>query len=89
MNIASLAEDTNEFTGSEIEAVVVEAMYIAFDKGGDLDEASLQDAIKATVPLSKTMSAQVRDLREWAKTRTRPCSKQQPLKAASTARRLN
>lgn len=87
-NLTWLAEETNEFTGSEIEAVVIDALYIAFDRGTDLNEECLKEAIGATVPLSRTMSAQVTSLREWARNRTRPCSKPKPSKTIPAGRRI-
>ncbi len=73
-NLATLASATRDFTGSEIEAVVVEALYSAFDEGRDLIQEDLELAAMQTVPLAKTMSERISGLRDWAKGRARLAS---------------
>ena len=53
---------------------MIDALYTCFDAGSDLDDFSLEDAIKATVPLSATMGDRLKELRQWARGRTRPAS---------------
>ncbi len=62
---------TAEFTGSEIENVVEEAMFNAFDEGRDITMADLMDAAVATTPLSVTAGEKIKAIREWASTRAR------------------
>ncbi len=62
------------FSGSEIEQVVISALYEAFDRGGDLDNADLVQVIGQTVPLSRTRREEIQGLREWARTRARSAS---------------
>lgn len=77
---------TNGFTGSEIENVIEEAMFNAFDLDRDITEQDLVTAARATTPLSVTAKEQIERIREWAKTRARFASK--PLEiAVSTGRR--
>ena len=63
---------TEGLTGSEIENVFIEALYLAFDAGEkeptDLDIARV---LTEFVPLSKLMAEQIGGLRNWAKGRAR------------------
>lgn len=69
-DIASLAELAKGFSGAEIEQCVVESMFNAFaDNGRELTTKDVANAVRATVPLSRTMSTQIDSLREWASTR--------------------
>jgi SpoVK/Ycf46/Vps4 family AAA+-type ATPase len=62
------------FSGSEIEQAVIAAMYEAFTEDRELDTRDVVRALKATVPLSDTLEEQIKELRDWAKTRARPAS---------------
>lgn len=80
-------EETKGFTGSEIEAVIVEAMFDAFDD--DARELTADDLVavaRRTTPLSVTAKEKIDDIRSWAKTRARFASPQ--VTEARTARRL-
>ncbi len=70
-DLVKLAESTPGFSGAEIEAVVVEALYDAFDDTKDLTTESIVLAARNSVPLSMTMRERIEDLREWARTRAR------------------
>jgi ATP-dependent 26S proteasome regulatory subunit len=90
---AALAEAAPGFSGAEIEQVVVEALYDAFDRGGDLVMDDLRKAIQATVPLAVTMREKIDDLRDWAATRARmtssaPSESVEDLTAAFLANRI-
>jgi len=71
-DLDTLAQHSDGFTGSEIEQAVVDALYDAFEDGGDLNDQLLQSALEKAVPLSVTMAEQVRALRKWAADRARP-----------------
>lgn len=76
-----LIKKTEGFSGSEIEAVVNEALFLAFDenkKECNLQTEHLLDAAEPIVPLSATMGEQITNLREWAKNRCRPASEDKP-----------
>ncbi len=73
-NLDSLAAATPGFSGAEIEQVVVEALYDAFDAGRDITDPDLIKAVQATVPLSMTMREKIAHLRGWAETRARQAS---------------
>ena len=64
-------QTTNEFTGSEIENVIEEAMFNAFDEGRDINMTDLMDAAVSTTPLSQTAAEKITAIREWASTRAR------------------
>ncbi|MGC1309043.1 MAG: AAA family ATPase [Phormidesmis sp.] len=62
------------FSGAEIEQGLVSAMYEAFAQGREFTQLDIIAAIRATMPLSKTMSEQVTALRDWARQRARPAA---------------
>lgn len=63
------------FTGSEIAALVPDALYAAFaDRARTVTKDDLLKAAKTVVPLSKTAEEKIGKLREWAKTRARPAT---------------
>ncbi|MFQ3669375.1 MAG: AAA family ATPase [Fimbriimonadaceae bacterium] len=70
-----LAEKTKGFSGAEIEMVVVGGLYLAFDAGRQLRQEDLVHEAESTVPLSVMMREDIEDLRDWAKMRTRPASR--------------
>lgn len=73
-DIAGLAGATPGFSGAEIEQLVVEALYDAFDADRDLNSEDILRATRTTVPLSMTMREKIAYLREWASTRARMAS---------------
>lgn len=72
--LEDLAVQTESFSGAEIEQVVVSALYDAFADGTELETHHLVMAVQETTPLAVTMAEDVRRLRDWAKSRTRPAS---------------
>jgi ATP-dependent 26S proteasome regulatory subunit len=84
-DLNALAEATPGFSGAEIEQVVVEALYDAFDAARDSGDAArdltmedLLKACRASVPLSMTMREKIAYLRDWAETRARMASSATP-----------
>ncbi|GAB4492742.1 MAG: AAA family ATPase [Anaerolineales bacterium] len=73
-DLAALASLSENFSGAEIENTVISALYDAFDAGRDLTQTDLLEALKHTVPLSRTMETQIKALRTWARTHARPAS---------------
>ncbi|MFC1791645.1 AAA family ATPase [Gemmatimonadota bacterium] len=65
-----LARESEGFTGSEIEEVVVSGLYSAFSEGEPLTSQGLLREARGTVPLSVTMAEKVAALRSWAQERT-------------------
>jgi SpoVK/Ycf46/Vps4 family AAA+-type ATPase len=74
--VADLARLTEGFSGAEIEQVVVGALNKAFDEGRELSVADLSEESRAQVPLSRMMAEDIAALRDWARLRARPSSKQ-------------
>lgn len=66
---ARLASISEGFTGSEIEQVVISALFEAFYRNRGLKEEDIVKAINETVPLAKTQAEQIASIREWAKER--------------------
>lgn len=73
-DVDQLAKVCDGFSGAEIEQALIAAMYDAFAKGRDFNQLDIIAAVKATLPLSKTMSEQVTALRDWARQRARPAA---------------
>lgn len=72
--LESLSDATEGFTGAEIEAVVSEALFSAFDEGTQMTDQHILSAVEATVPLSKTMAQTIESLRAWSVGRARRAS---------------
>ena len=72
---AAVAKVTESFTGSEIAAIVPDAMFAAFADGErEITTQDLIDASKSVVPLSVTAAEKIASLRNWAAGRARPAS---------------
>lgn len=69
-----LASITNGFSGSEIEQVIISAMYDSFDENREVVTQDIETAVEQCVPLSHMMKESVEELKKWAKTRARPAS---------------
>ncbi len=72
--LTQVAEETERFSGAELEQVVVSALFAAFADGRELESDDLLDAAREMIPLAVTMDDQLKDLREWARPRARPAS---------------
>jgi SpoVK/Ycf46/Vps4 family AAA+-type ATPase len=69
-----LANQSEGFSGAEIEQVIVSALYANHALGGDLETQQLLEEILRTKPLSVVMREKVAHLRQWAAERTVPAS---------------
>jgi len=75
IDLDALAAATDGFTGSEIAALVPDALFAAFADGERaLTTEDLKAAASTVTPLSKTAAERLGALREWAKGRARPAS---------------
>lgn len=72
--VEDLAHITEGYSGAEIEACINESMFTAFADGKDLDVSYVKQAVKDTVPLSKSMSEKIERMEDWCKSRTRPAN---------------
>jgi ATPases of the AAA+ class len=84
-NVTALARAAEGFSGAEIEQAIISALYDAFHQGKELDDETILQEIRRTVPLSRTMRENITALRMWAADRARPASS--PPDALTTAER--
>jgi SpoVK/Ycf46/Vps4 family AAA+-type ATPase len=73
-DLEQLAKVADGFSGAEIEQALIAAMYDAFAQNREFTQLDIIAAIKATLPLSRTMTEQVTALRDWARQRARPAA---------------
>lgn len=73
-DLEQLAKVSDGFSGAEIEQALIAAMYEAFAQDREFTQLDIIAAIKATLPLSRTMTEQVTALRDWARQRARPAA---------------
>jgi SpoVK/Ycf46/Vps4 family AAA+-type ATPase len=73
-DLLAIAEETERFSGAEIEQLVISAMFRAFAHDRDLVQEDLVRVARETVPLAVTMDDRLKELREWARPRARPAS---------------
>lgn len=64
-----LVDNTEGFTGAELEHIVVSALFEAFSNRRPVTEDDFMFAIEGTVPLNVTQAEQIRRIREWANLR--------------------
>lgn len=90
--IADVVQACDGFTGSEIAAIVPEAMFAGFADGArEITTDDLITAAEAVVPISRTMGDKIDKMRGWAKERgIRPATPEdEPLaQSGGTARRI-
>ena len=73
-DLTNVAEESERFSGAELEQVVISGLFKAFSMERDLREEDLVDATRETVPLAITMDDRLKELREWARPRARRAS---------------
>ncbi len=73
-NLNELATISEGFSGAEIEQVIIDGLYDAFENDRELQTEDLIRNLKNTVPLSQTMEHKITALRQWARTHARPSS---------------
>lgn len=74
-DVESLAEQTDGYSGAEIEQIVVSALYDAFDENRELLITDLSTNIRKCIPLSQTMKEKIDWLKNWAQDRAIKASK--------------
>ncbi len=89
IDLPLVAGVTEGFTGSEIAALVPDAMFVAFaDAARPIVTSDLTEAAKTVVPLSKTAAEKIAALRNWAAGRARAATAAEaPAKATTKAGR--
>jgi SpoVK/Ycf46/Vps4 family AAA+-type ATPase len=73
-SLESLAAEAQRLSGAEIEQVICSALYTAFGEDRDLTDNDIGNAINETVPLYDTYEDRIKELRNWARDRTRLAS---------------
>lgn len=87
-DLQALAGVTVDFVGAEIESVVDEALYVAFDDLRELTTEDLLQVAKTVVPISKTDSEGIADFRRWMANRAMPVSRQEVSRSKGKIRNL-
>ena len=73
-NLKTLAVLTRSWSGAEIEQGIKSASVHAWEEGRELNERDVFWSTARIVPLSKTMSEQIKALRTWSQDRATPAS---------------
>ena len=71
LDVGALADACADYSGAELEQVVVGALHRAFSLGRELEPGDLRRVAQDLVPLFKTYEEQIKALREWARGRAR------------------
>jgi ATPase family associated with various cellular activities (AAA) len=61
-----LAYETPDFSGAEIEQILIEAMHLGFSQNRDFTTDDILEAASQTVPLARTAKDQIDVLHAWA-----------------------
>jgi hypothetical protein len=77
-DIKEIAKKCKGFSGAELEEVVKEALFQAYDAERQLRDEDILGAISKTFPLARTMCEPINDMRRWAKSRAVAASKEAP-----------
>lgn len=72
-DFARLVDESEGFSGAEIEQAVISSFYAAHGQERELDQALLIGELRKTQPLSVVMAEKVAQLRLWAEDRTVSC----------------
>ncbi len=86
-DLAALAQTAAGYSGAEIEEAIISAMFDAFYEKGKLTTERVLESLKQTVPLSKTMSEDIDELRKWAEGRARAATSEEVAKEPGVDRR--
>lgn len=73
-DLDALSASSNGFSGAEIEQAVISALYDVFYEQAELSTDALLQAVRESVPLSRTMSDQIEAIRAWSEGRARNAS---------------
>ncbi|MDR1903708.1 MAG: AAA family ATPase [Treponema sp.] len=77
-DVGGLALKSKGFSGAELEEVVKEALFQAYDKEREVRNEDILEAIGKTFPLSRTMHETIDKMRLWAKSRAVAASSEEP-----------
>lgn len=65
-DLGLLARQAKDFSGAEIEQVIIDSMHIGFGSQRDFTTEDIIRAIEETVPLAAIAKEQIQDLKQWA-----------------------
>ncbi|HEY9645632.1 MAG TPA: AAA family ATPase [Chroococcidiopsis sp.] len=65
-DVDRLAYETPDFSGAEIEQILIEAMHIGFSQNRDFTTEDVLEAASQLVPLARTAREQIQALQDWA-----------------------
>jgi hypothetical protein len=71
VDVAAVADLCVDYSGAELEQVVVGALHRAYAQGRELETGDLRRVAQDVVPLFRTYEEQIKALREWARGRAR------------------
>ncbi len=88
-DLPALVEASRGFSGAEIEQAIISALFDAFAEDRELATGHIHEALRQTVPLSRTMDEKLAQLRSWADGRARHASlARRPTAAGPSAKPL-
>jgi len=71
-DLEKLADATTDYSGAEIEQIIYDAMFNAFDDNQrEFTETDILDSVTEIIPISRLMSEKIDALKAWAAPRTR------------------
>ncbi|MBN2717266.1 MAG: AAA family ATPase [Deltaproteobacteria bacterium] len=73
-DVTALVAKTEKFTGSELEQLIISAMYLAFERDERVSDADFRRALNNNVTLYETFEPEIKKMREWARKRARMAS---------------
>jgi len=73
-DLKALVAKSRNFTGSELEQLVIDALYRASARSAALEQDDLEKCAEAVVPIYNTYQEEIKKLRDWASSRTRRAS---------------
>ena len=65
-DIKYFSKITKNFSGAEIEQIIIEAMYNGFNENREFTSKDIIKSIRTLVPLAFTYQEQINQLQEWA-----------------------
>ncbi|BFM39837.1 AAA family ATPase [Synechocystis sp. LKSZ1] len=65
-DLKRLAYETPDFSGAEIEQILIEAMHLGFSQNRDFTTDDILEAASQLIPLARTAQEQIQQLQAWA-----------------------
>ena len=71
VDVGAVADLCGDYSGAELEQIVVGALHRAYALGREIETGDLRRVAQDVVPLFRTYEEQIKALREWARGRAR------------------